>query len=119
MKVFLLLVALSFPVAAQDDHAALMKDQPAPFSGILVKEDRFSEYLTLELQIESLLGKLEIQENLVSNIERVYSIKLEAATRPERWYESANFHMIVGFIVGVGVTVAIFYGGAELAKSVN
>lgn len=115
---FLLIFALISPAVAQD-HAGVLKDQPAPFSGVVVSEQKFSEYLDLELKVEELEGRLEIQENLVQNVEQVYSKKLETATRPERWYESSGFNAVLGFLVGVGVTVAIFYGGAELAKSMR
>ncbi len=115
---FLLVFALVSPAIAQD-HAGVLKDQPAPFSGVVVKEGRFTEYLTLELKVEELEGRLEIQQNLVLNVEQVYSKKLEMATRPEKWYESSGFSLVMGFLVGVSVTVAIFYGGAELAKSMR
>lgn len=114
----LLIFALVSPAVAQD-HAGVLKDQPAPFSGVVVSEQKFTEYLTLELKVEELEGRLEIQENLVQNVEQVYSKKLETATRPERWYEGAGFNLVLGFLIGFGVTVGIFYGGAELAKAVR
>jgi|GEM_PF-4433531 len=116
----ILIFALISPAVAQDqDHAPVLKDQQAPFSGVLVKEQKFIEYLQLELKVEGLEGRLEIQENLVQNIEQVYSKKLEVATRPEKWYETPGFNRAIGFIVGVGVAFAIFFGGAELAKAVR
>jgi len=114
----LLILALVSPAVAQD-HAGIVKDQPAPFSGVLVSEDKFTEYLTLELRVEELEGRLEIQENLVQNVEQVYSKKLEVATRPEKWYETPGFNRAVGFLIGVGLTIGVFFGGAELAKAMR
>lgn len=114
----LLVFALASQVAAQD-HAAMLEDQPAPFSGVLVREARFAEYLQLQLRMEELEGRLEIQKNLVMEIEQIYSEKLETATRPARWYESPGTNQVFGFLLGVTVAVAVFFGGAELAKAMR
>jgi len=125
IAMILIALLLSAPIFAQDlatppqDNAPILKKQPAPFSGILVPESRFTEYLDLELQIEELEARLRIQENLVLEVEKVYTTKLEAATRPEKWYATSEFNRLLGFIVGVGVTVAVFFAGAELTKALR
>lgn len=116
--IIVLIAMLASPAIAQD-HVPVLENKPAPFTGMLVKEQKFIEYLKLELKVEELEGRLEIQENLVQNVEQVYSKKLETATRPERWYESSGFYVVFGFLLGFGVTVAVFYGGAELAKAMR
>lgn len=120
MKVIALLLvfALASQVAAQD-HAAMLEDQPAPFSGMLVREGRFIEYLQLQFKVAEMEGRLNVQKNLVLEIERIYTEKLEQATRPTRWYESPGTNRIFGFLLGVTVAVAVFFGGAELAKAMR
>jgi len=113
-----ILVLPLVPVRAQE-VVPLMKDQPAPFNGLLVKEGRFTRLLEKETEAADLAGQLEIQKRLTSNLEVLYTRKLEAAVEELAWYEKPSFNRWLGFGIGVAVTVLAVYGASRLSRAMD
>lgn len=104
---------------AEPPVTPVTKDAPAPFTGLVVPEGRFAELLQAEVDVEELTGKLEIQERLLSNVEKVYDQRLEAATRPQKWYETPAFNRWLGFGIGVVVTGLAVWAGKEIVEAIR
>lgn len=120
MKIIAFALLLAFPTAAlADDVTPVLKDKPAPFTGLLVIEERFVKMLDAELAVEELSGRLKIEQRYAENLEKMYTKKLEEATAPPAWYDSPTFRMGFGFTLGVVVAVLAVYGGARLAEAGN
>jgi hypothetical protein len=103
------------PEAVTADVTPLLKGKPAPHSGLLVLEGRFTKMLEAELTAKSIGGTLEIERKLRDDLESLYTRKLEEATKPEPWYKSGWIY----FGLGVLVTVGALYGGAQLVKAID
>lgn len=99
------------------DVVPLIKGKTAPHSGLLVREQRFTEMLKAEVAAEELQGSLEIERRLRDNIESLYNEKLKEAVKPPPWYESLSFNRWTFFLLGVAATAAAIYGGAQLIKA--
>lgn len=95
------------------------KDNPAPFTGLLVPELRFTKLLEAEITAEKLAGELKIQKDLTDNLEQVYNEKLREAVKPLKWYETPAFNRWLGFGIGIVVTGLAVWGGIEIAKAVR
>lgn len=95
------------------DVTFLKKGKPSPHSGLLVREGRFKRMLTAEGKVPALEGELQIERNLRDSIETLYRGKLEEAVKPPPWYESKWIY----FTLGIVVTAAAIYGGAQLVKA--
>ena len=115
---WLIFILSNGPALAQD-VVPVKEGDPAPFSGLLVKEARFTKMLEAELSVEELSGKLKIQEGLTSKLELIYSTKLEEAVKPLPWYQGPEFNKWLGFFLGVAVTSLAIWGGSELVKAVK
>lgn len=94
----------------------VLEGKPAPFSGILVPEERFKAFLKAELAVEELRGKLDIRTREMHNIEQVYRARLEEATKPPPWYESPGFNRWLGIGIGVAITVGAIYAGSQVTR---
>lgn len=115
--IFLTLVA--GPVHTEEPVVPVLKDAPAPYTGLLVPEGRFTKLLEAEIAAKTLTGELEIQKNLTESLERVYTEKLMEAVKPLKWYETPRFNRWLGFGIGALVTGLAIWGGAELVKAVR
>jgi len=103
------------PADKPADVTPLLKGKPAPHSGLLVLEGRFTRMLKAEQRVKTVDGTLEIERKLRADLEALYTRKLEEATKPEPWYKSGWIY----FGLGVLVTVGAIYGGAQLVKAAN
>ena len=112
-----LLVFLAVPSLAQD-VVSMKKDERAPHAGLLVKESRFTKLLEAEMDVEDLKGQLEIQRRLTSNLESMYTRRIEEAVNL-KWYEKPSFNRWLGFGIGIIVTGLAVLGGAQLVKAVK
>ena len=97
--------------------APLMKGQCAAFTGLLVPERRYTEFLDAELTAKDLRGKLDIEAKKHDALETMYQDKLKQASEPTPWYKEPSFNRWLGFGIGVAVTALAIYGGSELAKA--
>lgn len=105
------------PCLAQDKVVKVTKEKSAPFTGLLVPEERFTLMLEAEIEVEHLKGNLAIQKKLTTSLERVYDEKLREAVKPRPWHEKPSFNRWLGFGIGVVMTVLAIWGGAELGKA--
>ena len=95
----------------------LMEGKCAAFTGLLVPEKRYTEFLDSEVTARDLRGKLEIEAKKHDALDSMYREKLKQASEPTPWYEEPSFNRWVGFGIGVAVTALAIYGGSELAKA--
>lgn len=109
----------SFSVQSGEKVVMVEKDNPAPFTGLLVPELRFTKLLEAEITAEKLAGELKIQKDLTDNLEQVYNEKLREAVKPLKWYETPAFNRWLGFGIGIVVTGLAVWGGIEIAKAVR
>jgi len=114
---WIIVVLVIGPVRADEQVVPVDKNKTAPFTGLLVQENRFTELLGAEIDAKQLAGELQIQKNLTTNLEAVYNEKLREAVKPVPWYERPSFNRWLGFGIGVVVTFLAIWGGAELGKS--
>ena len=110
-------------LAEEPDVVPMSAGQQAPWSGLLVREARFSTMLKLQLDVEELRAKLQIREQLFDSSVKVLQDQLSKAqadlnrgAQPEPWYKSRWLVWCVGLAVGMGVAIGAFYGAAQLGK---
>ena len=101
------------------DCVPLLKDSPAPFSGVLVPEGRFVAFLEAEQKLAEVKGELEIEKKAGRVLESMYVGKLELAVKPLSWYQTPEFNRWLGFGLGVVVTAGAVWGGYELVKEIR
>jgi hypothetical protein len=106
-----------FPAWAGDNVQAIKKDDPAPFTGLVVKEKRFTELVEAELTATDLRVKLDIQERTSKGIEEVFERRLRQATEPPPWYKTNEFNFWVGFTLGIVVAGAAVYAGVKVVEA--
>jgi hypothetical protein len=97
--------------------APLMKGQCADFTGLLVPEKRYTEFLDAEVTARDLRGKLDIEAKKHDALESMYQEKLKQASEPLPWYKEPSFNRWLGLGIGVVVTSLAIWGGSELAKA--
>jgi hypothetical protein len=121
---------------------SVFEGQPAPFSGVLLSQDaaaslfgdiKFSERecqlrldrelqlntVTLQAQIEALTLRLQVEEDYLSALVGIKNQRIEFLEEnwtPESWYESGEFWLSTGVVVGIVVTVAAGYALGQAAK---
>ncbi len=95
----------------------ILKDQLAPFTGLLVPEARFVEMVEAELAVDDLKGKLKIQTNLTTNLESIYVKRMEEMAKPPKWYQTGEFQFWLGFTLGFVATVAATYGAVKIVEA--
>lgn len=117
--------------AANNAISALLKGQTAPFSGILVSEDVYKEYLQLDADYQAERSKRESLEReleqtkaaLMSQIKQLEAEKAGVvAERDKCQYAMAhpelldrpNVNRWIGFGLGVGVCAGAVYGAGQL-----
>ena len=110
-------------MAEEPDVVPMAQGQPAPWSGLLVREGRFSAMLKLQLDVEELRVKLQVRERLFDSSVKALQDQLAKAqadlnqrAQPEPWYKSRWLVWCVGLVVGMAVAVGAFYGAAQLGK---
>jgi hypothetical protein len=120
MKVLALTVVISLSMVGQawaDDVTPQKAGEPAPFTGLLVPEARFTELLEAEIELVKLKKQQKIDEKYMLNLEDMYKKQLTEATKPPKWYETPSANRWFGFTIGIVVTALAVYGGAQLVKA--
>lgn len=109
----------AFAADAPADTAPVMEGKPAPFTGVLVSEQRFVKLLDSELKVPALENRLAVEQRFSSNMEDMYKKKLEDAAKPPVWYQSPYFHFTLGVVVGGALAAGAIVGGAKIAEAVK
>lgn len=104
-------VAVSTP---EPDIVVLKAGDPAPFTGVLVPEVRFTRYLELDMKVQDLEGRLKIQMKLGGDLDLYYTKQMAKLAEPPAWYQGTELNRWVGFFIGVGVTALALWGAHEL-----
>ena len=103
--------------ADEPDIVPVLKLKPAPFTGLLVPEKRFTQLLEAELKLDSTEQKLAAQVRFTDSLETMYKKKLEEAAAGPAWYETPSFNRWLGFTIGIVVTGLVVWGGTEIVKA--
>lgn len=119
MRCSVFLVLLLCFSARAEDAIPLLKGSSAPFSGVLLPEEKVTELLRDRLELENVSGQLRIQKNMNDQLEKMYLKRLEDASKPVAWYQTNDFHRWLGFFLGAAVTGLAVWGGSELVKAVK
>jgi hypothetical protein len=100
----------------------LMKGKPAPFSGLLVPEKRFTQDLYRKVEVNECKHKLKLRDNTHADQTQVWKGALNLCqqdlnkrAQPTPWYKSVKFWLPVGLIVGLAGGIFIYHGASELA----
>lgn len=120
IKIFIVSLFLSFSAIA-DSATALRKGEVAPFDGVLITADKSKELR----QIEKDNGILKKQKVTLKELNLVLSQqrdlwKGESAENFKRYKKEqikGNFRGVVGFLIGVLITSAGVYAGAQVIKA--
>jgi len=120
MKRLALAALLAFaPVAARAEPpadapaVAVAKDQPAPFSGVLVSEPRMVLYLGQQAQLEACAAKLQLRDDALAKA--LLETKTAADHANERTFVE-KYGLPLGIALGVTAGVA---GAAAVAVVVT
>ena len=106
-------------VAAELDTTPVAEGKPAPFTGVLVREQRFIKLLDAELKVPTLEGRLLVEQKFSAGIEAMYKSKLEDAAKPPPWYQTPFFNFMLGIVVGGAIAAGAIAGGAKIAESLR
>jgi len=114
-----LVIALILPVwvVRADEVTPVQTGKPAPFTGLLVPEDRFVQFLEAEAKLDGAQRELEQQKKYSSDLDAMYRKQLEEAVKPEPWYMDPRLHASIGFIIGVATTTLAVYGGVKIVEA--
>jgi hypothetical protein len=104
-------------IALADDITPIKKDDPAPFTGLLVPEARYTKFLDAELEAEDLRGKIVIERKEHAAVENILQSSLEKATKPPPWYKTTEFNFWVGFVLGMAATAGAVYAGVKIVEA--
>lgn len=105
--------------AGEPDVTPVLKATLAPFTGLLVPEQRFTRLLEAELKLESALQKLAAQTKFTESLEEMYKKKLEQAATESEWYETPTFNRWLGFAIGLVVAGLAVWGGVEVVRALG
>jgi hypothetical protein len=94
----------------------LLREEAAPFSGLLVPEGRFRELMIKESMTDAFQEKLEVERKAYDDLERVYFQFLSEANKPRPWYQSPEINRWLGFGAGVMVAALVTLGVVEVYK---
>jgi hypothetical protein len=107
--------------ADEPEVAPLMKGEPAPWNGLIVREGRFSKMLRLQVDLDEMSYKLQVREKLYQDMTNIYKGALDKAqaelnkrVKPEPWYKSHWLLFCIGVFVGMGATIGAVVGAAQL-----
>jgi len=104
-------------LAGEGDVVPVLKDKPAPFTGLLVPEARFTQLLEAEIKLSEAEARLKAEQRFSVSLEDMYKSKLAEATKPLAWYESASFHHWLGFTIGAAIATLAIYGGSQMVRA--
>lgn len=91
--------------------------ETAPFTGLLVPEQRFTQLLEAELDAEKLKRQQLVDKKYILSLEEMYKAQLAKATQPDKWYEKPSANRWFGFTIGIIVTVLAVYGGIKIVEA--
>lgn len=96
----------------------LLQGEVAPWSGLLLDEATFTEYLTLDLKVRELEGVVQIRTELAEQQRTIFEEAIHEAAQPdeESWWDRYGF--TVGIVVGVVTGVGLMFGGMALLEYV-
>lgn len=103
--------------SAGRDIVPLLAGRAAPYSGLLVPEARYVEFVEAEINLEASEQRLAAQIRFTNSLESMYRGRLEDATKPLAWYKAPSFNRWVGFGIGIIVTGVVVWGGVEIVKA--
>jgi hypothetical protein len=120
MKAIAVIVVLSMVPAwalATEEVVPVQAGKAAPFTGLLVPEQRMMELLKAEAEVDGLQQKLKIQIKYADSLDAMYMEQLKKATAPEPWYRDPRLHATIGFVVGVAATSLAVFGGVKIVEA--
>jgi len=120
----------------------LAEGQPAPFTGVLLSQDaaaslfgdlKFTErecqlrldrelqisVATMQAQTDALTLRLDVEKDRLVSLTEVKNQRIEFLEKnwqPESWYESGEFWLASGVVIGIAVTVAAGYALGQASK---
>jgi len=94
----------------------VIKGSEAPFSGLLVPEERFRQLLLSESFSEAFREKLEVERKACNDLEQAYLTALDLASRPKPWHQSPEINRWLGFGAGVMIAALVTFGVVEVYK---
>lgn len=112
-KVFVFVILIFFAsnvLADEKEIVPLLQGKQAPFSGLLVKEDRFGKMVLAEDENRELIVNVGIQSRLIDN-QAVYIGQLEGMVYPPKWYETQWAAFVLGIVVAFG---AVYVGAKAI-----
>lgn len=121
MRALALVLALAMPARALagEEVTPIAKEQPAPFTGLLVPEPRMIDLLQAEIDAEQRAAELAIERDYSKSLDSMYKEKLAEATKPPAFFDRPDVRFWGGFILG-GVAVGFaVYGGAKLVQAIG
>lgn len=104
-------------LARAEDTVPVVAGEVAPFTGLLVPEDRFFELLQDEIDGEKSKDELELERKLRKKVEEIYAEALKEADKPPKFYQTPRFNQCAGFTVGVVFTTGAIWAGTEIVKA--
>jgi hypothetical protein len=108
----------------QGQILAIMEGDPAPFSGILLSEDVFTEYLKLEVELERERLRNQMLQQELEQTQQALMLQLRECQRERdeltmalanpRWIDRPETNRWIGFAGGVLVTAGAVKLAGEL-----
>lgn len=111
--------AIVTPASAPVETAPVLEGRPAPFTGILVREQRFIKLLDSELQLPVYIQKAGLEQKFSANIEQMYMKRLADATAPPPFYQTNQFHLWLGIFIGAAFALGALVAGAKIAEAMR
>lgn len=106
------------PEPVEHDIIPLFAGDTAPWSGLLVPELQFTEYLQLQFKLDEAQGILDVRTHLMEEQRTIYETAMHEVARPcaESWWETYGFTVgiVGGIIMGVGLTVLGVWAAGQL-----
>lgn len=110
--------ATSTHVPAEPAIVPVQKDAPAPFTGLLVPEGRYTELLEAELSVGEFRDKMEAYRIKDEAMEKFIEDRLQRLADPPFW-EDPKVALTAGLVVGVVVTAVAIFGTWQLSEAVK
>ena len=104
------------PEPTQHDVIPIFMGDTAPWTGLLVPEGTFADYLRLDLRTQELEGLVSIKTELIEQLQLTYEGAMREVASPneESWWSKYGF--TVGIIGGIIVGGALAALGGWLAS---
>jgi hypothetical protein len=99
------------------DLVEVGQDQPAPFAGILMTQEKALAYARLSLDVDEARGRLGVRERLLAEVTEQLAEAQGAAGEADDpgWWARNGF--TVGFVVGAVATGVLVWGAVEVLKA--